>query len=236
MSRPIMYPMCRPLTPSEIFFAHILATLRRANVRYQRVAHAMRHSIQPTSRACHRAHKLGLGVDIEKAVNCPQRAVSVVPLPLLDTSASYCALTSCLEELGWAGIAVSPSSPIRLRVLSPLELTPLSVHSYHPCIGTHTPLQLLPSRFSVSPASPAASSPAMRLPVLAQLQKCDQCGDLNVCGLPAGPVPCEELYVAPTVEESSGHPDMDRSPAPCSSRSLDSELPSDKLYILRIAF
>ncbi|KAJ6614904.1 hypothetical protein B0H10DRAFT_2262054 [Mycena sp. CBHHK59/15] len=46
--------------------------LRAANARYARVA----------------ASKLGLALDIKKAVNCPERQVSVIPLPILDTAPS----------------------------------------------------------------------------------------------------------------------------------------------------
>jgi len=149
-----MYPVAHPLTPSDIFFAHIVVTLRGANARYQQVARAMRCSIQPTFRARHRAQKLGLAVDIEKAINCPQRAVSVIPLPLLDTSISHSfrdILTSRStphEEDGHAG-AMPFSSP---NLLPPLAVfTPLSIPSIHLSGGTHSSHDMLSSRFSVSP-------------------------------------------------------------------------------------
>jgi hypothetical protein len=153
-----MYPVSKPLTSSDISFSYIVATLRCANARYQRVARAMRNNIQPTSRARHRAQKLQLGVDIEKAVNCPQHAVSILPLPLLETSVNHLLSSSTTPEelvrtLSAIGVAGAPSTSNNLRILSTLLLAPFSGSSYRIYAGTHPPSPVLSSVFSTSPVT-----------------------------------------------------------------------------------
>jgi hypothetical protein len=48
--------------------------------------------------ARHRARRLGLCVDIEKAKACPQKAVSVIPLPIIDTDPSPTAASLALLQ------------------------------------------------------------------------------------------------------------------------------------------
>ncbi|KAK7041766.1 hypothetical protein VNI00_009055 [Paramarasmius palmivorus] len=73
---------------SHHLHAQVLAVLRRSNEHYRQVAESLRQSIRPTFHARKRAYNLGLSVDIHKAINCPQRQVSVIPLPIIDTCMS----------------------------------------------------------------------------------------------------------------------------------------------------
>ncbi|TFK71745.1 hypothetical protein BDN72DRAFT_837325 [Pluteus cervinus] len=67
---------------------HLFAVIQQANERYRRVAREIRQSLRPTLHAQRRALCLGLVVDIQKADNCPQRQISVQPLPIIDTTPS----------------------------------------------------------------------------------------------------------------------------------------------------
>jgi hypothetical protein len=68
--------------------SNIIATLRAVNARYHHIAIQFRRHLKPTQHARRHARSLGLSLDIERAMNCPQRAVSAIPLPILDTSSS----------------------------------------------------------------------------------------------------------------------------------------------------
>ncbi|KAG7090666.1 hypothetical protein E1B28_009765 [Marasmius oreades] len=73
-----------PLPPHHLRNLH--AILQRANDFYHQLAIATRDSRRPTHHAKSYASKIGLTVDINKAANCPQREVSRIPLPIVDTT------------------------------------------------------------------------------------------------------------------------------------------------------
>ncbi|KAJ7198242.1 hypothetical protein C8J57DRAFT_1417286 [Mycena rebaudengoi] len=68
--------------------ARLSLILREANAHYRRVADSFRASLRPTHHARTRAEKIGLTLNIEKAVACPEHQVSVIPLPIIDTTPS----------------------------------------------------------------------------------------------------------------------------------------------------
>ncbi|KAG5651977.1 hypothetical protein H0H81_006751 [Sphagnurus paluster] len=81
--------MSSPSNPAALQPNHIrnlILILRRANAHYTYVASRIRASLKPTQHARTRAQNLGLRVNIEKAHNCPQKQVSVVPLPIIEVS------------------------------------------------------------------------------------------------------------------------------------------------------
>ncbi|KAK0198020.1 hypothetical protein F5146DRAFT_1218692 [Armillaria mellea] len=67
-------------------FARLSTTLRYSKTQYERIADSHRASVCPTHSARKRAARLRLFVDIEEAVMCPQKYVSLIPLPLVDDS------------------------------------------------------------------------------------------------------------------------------------------------------
>ncbi|KAG6810362.1 hypothetical protein H0H92_012170 [Tricholoma furcatifolium] len=71
-----------PLQPHHL--QNLIYILRNANARYTHIATLARASLAPTRHAKRRATNLGLTVDIIKAINCPQKAVSVIPLPIVE--------------------------------------------------------------------------------------------------------------------------------------------------------
>ncbi|RDB24640.1 hypothetical protein Hypma_008184 [Hypsizygus marmoreus] len=78
-----------PSAPLQAYHVrNLILILQRANAHYTHVAARIRASFQPTHHARKRAARIGLTVDIRKAVACEQRQVSVVPLPILDTTPS----------------------------------------------------------------------------------------------------------------------------------------------------
>ncbi|KAG6820218.1 hypothetical protein H0H93_003719 [Arthromyces matolae] len=71
-----------PLPPNLLH--NLILILRRANVYYSDVAACIRATHAPTHHAKARAQTLGLSVNIAAAVNCPQKHVSVIPLPIIE--------------------------------------------------------------------------------------------------------------------------------------------------------
>lgn len=71
-----------PLQPYHV--RNLILILRRANDHYSHVASRIRASLVPTHHARKRAHRMGLAVDVAKAVACDQRQVSIIPLPVID--------------------------------------------------------------------------------------------------------------------------------------------------------
>jgi hypothetical protein len=65
---------------------NLIFILRRANTHYRVVASHIRATLRPTEHARKHAQRLGLKVNVNKAVHCDQKQVSVVPLPILDTT------------------------------------------------------------------------------------------------------------------------------------------------------
>ncbi|KAH7920496.1 hypothetical protein BV22DRAFT_799970 [Leucogyrophana mollusca] len=73
---------------SSIALAQIIFKLRYANARYLQIAQQLRCRLHLTHHAKRRAYWVGLRVDITKAQNCPGTAISVKPLPIVDTTRS----------------------------------------------------------------------------------------------------------------------------------------------------
>ncbi|KAJ7743790.1 hypothetical protein B0H16DRAFT_1560617 [Mycena metata] len=73
---------------SERRFSRLSTILSDANAHYSAVAAATRAARKPTHHARTRAQKLGLDIDIERAVNCPGHVVAVLPLPIIERSPS----------------------------------------------------------------------------------------------------------------------------------------------------
>ncbi len=67
-------------------FARLSNILRHSKAQYEHIADSHRVSVRPTHSARKRAACLRLAVNVPKAVNCPQKYVSVIPLPLIDDS------------------------------------------------------------------------------------------------------------------------------------------------------
>ncbi|KAF5361653.1 hypothetical protein D9758_007345 [Tetrapyrgos nigripes] len=63
---------------------HLSSILRRAKERQNTITVAFRRTLQPSHSARRRANQIGLSINITKAVNCPQGAVSRELLPVLD--------------------------------------------------------------------------------------------------------------------------------------------------------
>ncbi|KAH7910020.1 hypothetical protein BJ138DRAFT_1153939 [Hygrophoropsis aurantiaca] len=73
---------------SSIALAQISSKLRYANFRYFQIAQQLRCKLHLTHHAKRRACWAGLRVDIMKARNCPGNAISIKPLPIVDTTPS----------------------------------------------------------------------------------------------------------------------------------------------------
>jgi len=142
----------------SVHFASVMNTIRAAAVRCRESSRG--HSpLTPSHHARHRARTLGLTVDIQLALRCPHRAVSVVPLPILDLTESPA--FSPLDSLRITGIQIlsqdasasvtGSHSPENMR-LSPLTPFFLPSNPFGHARDS-LPEQLSP-RFSVSPVSP----------------------------------------------------------------------------------
>jgi hypothetical protein len=134
-------------------FAGVVDAIRGADIRYQRPAAEVRPVFRQTRRASYHARKLGLAVDIQLALACPQRDVSAVPLPVLDHSRSP-TMPSRKQKIPIqtryaANHPVTPESFLFLDPLSPFFPSSESFRW-----SPKTPLEQLSSRFSVSPISP----------------------------------------------------------------------------------
>src|ERR1700722_14526383 len=68
-------------------FNSLKSILSETNEIYRRLADRLR-TIQLKNNARRRARNLGLSVNVDKAKACPQKAVSVIPLPVIETSPS----------------------------------------------------------------------------------------------------------------------------------------------------
>lgn len=133
------------LAPNHL--ANLLLILRRANMHYERVADEIRSSSRPTHHARKCAQRLQLSVDIEKAVNCPQRQISNIPPPVIDASPSPTALS---VPLAFQARSREPSpAPARVHV-RPL-VRPIVIHAPTLLPQQNVPWRGLTSRFSTTP-------------------------------------------------------------------------------------
>jgi hypothetical protein len=136
-------------------FAGVMNTIRAAAVRCRESA--PRHSpLPPSHHARHRARTLGLTVDTQLAIRCPHRAVSVVPLPVLDLTESP-ALSPLVSMLKTSVPFLSQDASASITDFEKMRLTPLTPFFLPSdpleCARDSAPEQLS-SRFSASPVSP----------------------------------------------------------------------------------
>ena len=135
-------------------------TIRAAGIRYRLRAAEMRLLLAPSHHARRRARSLGLTVDIQLALRCPQRVVSVVPLPVLDLSSSPA--LSPLDSLSTETIPARNRSELELATEPPITSEKLLLSALSPFFLPSDPFEWilkgtpdqLSSRFSVSPMSP----------------------------------------------------------------------------------
>ncbi|KAK7008153.1 hypothetical protein R3P38DRAFT_1628231 [Favolaschia claudopus] len=158
MTRSSSHQPRRP-TLSAPHFLRLSSILKQANEHYHFVAASTRAATHPTHHARTRAEKLGLAINIERAVNCPGNQVSVVPLPIIETSPASSPILP-VPQL---------SKPVRgrpaLRLVVPQMTRP---QADVPVSTGHTPAAAAPtvlrgknipwrgptSRFSVTPNEP----------------------------------------------------------------------------------
>ncbi|KAJ7223245.1 hypothetical protein GGX14DRAFT_657713 [Mycena pura] len=84
MSTPSMRRPQVSLSPRA--FTRLASTLNVSNAHYRAVAASARAVANTTHHARKRARRLGLVVDIARAVGCPESLVALVPLPVIDRS------------------------------------------------------------------------------------------------------------------------------------------------------
>ncbi|KAJ6569409.1 hypothetical protein B0H19DRAFT_1135344 [Mycena capillaripes] len=85
-SSSLQHPRAGSISPRH--FSRLSTILSESNEHYRTVAAAVRAAKKPTYHARTRAQKLGLSLDIKRAISCPEREVSVVPLPVIDRAPS----------------------------------------------------------------------------------------------------------------------------------------------------
>lgn len=125
--------------------SNLMTILRDANVRYHRLADTVRSSLNPTHHARKRAAKLGLSVSIARAVACPAKQVSHIPLPVLDldlvpSTTRRAAATVAVVASNTGSVQLTPKRPAR-----PVNADADSVHlvvtpQYH---LSNSPLRLI---------------------------------------------------------------------------------------------
>ncbi|KAJ7596265.1 hypothetical protein C8J56DRAFT_916968 [Mycena floridula] len=137
--------MSSPITISPValepqYLARLIQILHTANRRYQDVADVVRGSLKPTHHAKKRAEKLGLSVNVQRAVDCPQRQVSNIPLPVLDVTPSP---TSQFHRRPALKVTIPSIIPAQASIRSSRAEIVLNDDCSHD----------LSSRFSVSPVA-----------------------------------------------------------------------------------
>ncbi|KAF8641536.1 hypothetical protein AX16_009913 [Volvariella volvacea WC 439] len=107
----------------------LISILRIANAKYQYLAAKSRESVCYTHHAKAKAFHLGLSINIKKARNCPQRQISVIPLPVLDLSPSPARETLKIRIPGRNQVQ---------KEHNPIVLRPIPFHAARgvPCLNT----------------------------------------------------------------------------------------------------
>ncbi|KAK0245336.1 hypothetical protein EDD85DRAFT_14554 [Armillaria nabsnona] len=106
-------------------FDRLSTTLRHSKAQYEYIADSHRASVRPTHSARKRAARLRLAVNVPKAVNCPQKYVSLIPLPLIDDSSPE--LTSCFSAWSDSDVPSSSSSSSAPMTPSDHEGSPIAI-------------------------------------------------------------------------------------------------------------
>ncbi|KIK66070.1 hypothetical protein GYMLUDRAFT_93827 [Collybiopsis luxurians FD-317 M1] len=97
--------------------------LRDANERYQFIADAFRQSLHLSHHARKRAYAKGLKIDTTKAARCPQKLVSVLPLHVIDTTASPTLNRAASEDL--LPVIPAPAPVVAQRPVVPRITIPI---------------------------------------------------------------------------------------------------------------
>jgi len=120
-----MMPSRHALSDGALF--DLTYRLRHTNARYAQIAFELRcrMTFTRTHHAKRRALWAGLRIDVEKAKDCPMTAVSVRPLPLLDTTPSPSPIMLSFRES-----AVEPCNQLGLEI--PRALVPSHGADAHP--------------------------------------------------------------------------------------------------------
>ncbi|KAJ7139341.1 hypothetical protein C8R44DRAFT_939092 [Mycena epipterygia] len=145
---------------SRPHFDRLASILTESNEHYRTVAAEVRAAKRPTHHARTRAHKLGLAVNITRAVNCPEGQVSTIPLPIVDRAPSPSAparkqrpTLRLVVPRAPADVPASsgPYSTLSLSSAS-ATITPTAVPTV--LRGQHVPWRGPTSRFSLTPEPP----------------------------------------------------------------------------------
>ncbi|KAF7340274.1 hypothetical protein MVEN_01946400 [Mycena venus] len=163
----------RPALSSR-HFTRLSSILNEANAHYRAVAASARASTRPTHHARSRAQKLGLAVNIKAAVNCPEREVSVKPLPVIERSPVPQHRKPLPQKRPTLSLIVPPTVAARTQVDVPTSTGPYSSISLSPTAapapaptvlrGPHVPWRGPTSRFSLTPNDPIFEVSMFSLP------------------------------------------------------------------------
>ncbi|KAL0950509.1 hypothetical protein HGRIS_007318 [Hohenbuehelia grisea] len=134
---------------------NLISILRRANERYRHIANDMRLSTSRTHHAQKLAAMRGLRVDTYKAIRCPQKYVSVEPLPVIEICSPIRAPVFISKPVALRTTAadVNASVPKRIVPVLPTIIIP-AVHSDRRCVARvaeEVEVASPSSHFSVSP-------------------------------------------------------------------------------------
>ncbi|KAJ7820609.1 hypothetical protein B0H13DRAFT_2129991 [Mycena leptocephala] len=170
MSSPTCYQRHASLSPRH--FERLSMILSESNEHYRAVAAAVRAAKKPTYHARTRAQKLGLGVDIKLAVNCPERQVSYIPLPVIDPTSPVQhrprGRASGRPTLRLVVPRAQADVPISGELYSTLSLTPGAAvrPAAAPTVlrGQNVPWLGPTSRFSLTPSDPIFTLAPRRAP------------------------------------------------------------------------
>ncbi|KAJ7719232.1 hypothetical protein DFH07DRAFT_1009692 [Mycena maculata] len=157
---------------SQRHFDRLSSILMEANARYTAVASATRAAKSSTHHARTRAQKLGLEICTVRAAACPEKMVSTIPLPIIDSSESTPTPAAAPLSISQRGrptlpllvpqIPDVPYSAISLSAEAPLPIPP----AVAPTVlrGQHVPWRGPTSRFSLTPNDPIFTLAPRRAP------------------------------------------------------------------------
>lgn len=110
------------------YVLNLILILHRANAHHYHIAARNRANLHPTHHAWKEARRRGLTVDVDKATRCDQKQISLVPLPILDTSVTPVDLMQStsiiLQSPSLDVIRMYSQELTRLDGISPLKRRP----------------------------------------------------------------------------------------------------------------
>ncbi|KAJ7652153.1 hypothetical protein DFH06DRAFT_1134679 [Mycena polygramma] len=160
----------RRASMSPRHFERLSTILSESNEHYRAVAAAVRAAKKPTFHARTRAQKLGLSLDIKLAVNCPERQVSVIPLPVIDRAPSPSqqprprGRASQRPALRLVLPRAQADVPCSGGPYSTVALTPAPAVAPTVLGGQNVPWRGPTSRFSLTPSDPIFTLAPRRAP------------------------------------------------------------------------